>query len=1059
MRMRTTTKVALLLAVSGFCSLVYQVAWLRLLRLIFGASTAASAATVAIFMGGLGLGGWLLGRRVDRSRKPFRFYAAVELGITLTAAASPLLVLVAEAVYFGAGGSAQLGTWGATLLRIVLATLVLGASTFLMGGTLPAAARAVESSGDLGRRSTALLYGANTVGAVLGALVPTFLTLEVLGVRATIFAAAGVNLLVAGTAFLWARGGLGEDPAEEPAEEPAAPAKASQKSSAPAAPLGLVLGAAAGVGFAFFLMELVWYRMLAPLLGGSSYTFGLILAVALLGIGLGGLLYGMGAKDRRPTLVSFAATCSLEALLLIVPFALGDRLAVFALLTRPLGDAGFLPLVGAWSLVAAVVVLPAAVVAGYQFPLLVAVLGPGRRDVGREVGMTYAANTLGAIVGSLAGGFGLMPLLTAPGTWRTVTGLLLALAGAALVFGLRGGAPRRGLATTLAAGLAAVVLLGAAGPSAFWRHSPIGAGRVQATFQDANELAEIVSERRLAVVWEAEGVESSIALDALNQYIFTVNGKADGSALRDAPNMVMSVLVGALLHPDPRHTLVIGLGAGTSAGWLAEVPTVETVKVAELEPAVGHIAEVCAPVNFDVLNHPKVEMVWGDGRELLLTTDERFDLIFSQPSNPYRAGIASLFSREFYEAASEHLNEGGLLLQWLQGYETDGRGVRLAYATLASVFPHVESWRVHENDLLLVASKTPVDHRPEELRRRLAAEPFRSGMERTWGVADLEGLYSGYLGGDGLARALAEGHEGPLHTDDQPVLEFGFVRSLGRETRFDLRQLRRLAETVGEERPPGTEDAVDWNRVRELATVGPVLWGGVPEPEPELDPEQVVRVRARAAYRRGELAETLRLWSAQPSGPQSPLDELLRAEALAEAADPRTPEAVSLLTPRQPLEAQGVLARWRARRGETDAAVRHLVRLFEGARSEPWVNSALLARSLLLAPEVAARAAQAGHAEPGRQLFDALEPGFSVALLDELRHRMRLELAKHTSFDELCVEALAPLEPWPPWDGRLLLDRAECYRRTDHRREADARADIDRYLAALPPRLEEGLAR
>lgn len=1051
--MRTTTKVALLLAVSGFCSLVYQVAWLRLLRLIFGASTASSAATVAIFMGGLGLGGWLLGRRVDRSRTPFRFYAAVELGITLTAAASPLLILVAEAVYFGSGGSAELGTLGATLLRIGLATLVLGFSTFLMGGTLPAAARAVESAGDLGRRSTALLYGANTVGAVVGALVPTFLTLELLGVRATIFGAAGVNLLVAGTAYLWARGGLGEEPEEETVEE--APVEVKAPLAGPA-PLGLVLGAAAGVGFAFFSMELVWYRMLAPLLGGSSYTFGLILAVALLGIGLGGLLYSLGSESRRPTLVSFAATCSLEALLLIVPFALGDRLAVFALLTRPLGDAGFLPLVGAWSLVAAVVVLPAAIVAGYQFPLLVAVLGSGRKDVGREVGLTYAANTLGAIVGSLAGGFGLLPLLTAPGTWRTVTGLLLALAGAALFFGLRGGAPRRGLVTTLAAGLASVVLLGAAGPSPFWRHSPIGAGRVQATFEDANELKKLIDERRLAVVWEAEGVESSIALDALNQYIFTVNGKADGSALRDAPNMVMSVLVGALLHPNPQRTLVIGLGAGTSAGWLAEVPTVETVKLAELEPAVAHVAEVCAPVNFDVLKHPKVEMVWGDGRELLLTTDERFDLIFSQPSNPYRAGIASLFSREFYQAAAEHLNEGGLLLQWLQGYETDGRGVRLAYATLASVFPHVESWRVHENDLLLVASKTPVDHRPEVLRRRLATEPFRSGMERTWGVSGLEGLYSGYLGGDGLARTLAETHEGPLHTDDRPVLEFGFVRSLGRATRFDLRQLHRLAATVGEDRPAVPEDAVDWGRVDELATVGPVLWGGEPAPEPELDPEQALRVRARAAYRRSDLEETLRLWSAQPSGPVAALDELLWAEALAEAADPRTPEAAARVARRQPLEAKGVLARWHARRGETTEAVRRLERLFEGVRTNPWVNPALLARSLVLAPEVVA---EAGDPTAGRKLFDTLETGFSVALLDELRHRMRLELAKRIGFEALCAEALAPFEPWVPWEGRLLLDRLECYRRTGHRREAKAQEDFDRFMAALPPRLEEGLAR
>src|SRR5437879_5509481 len=309
--------VALLLVGSGFCALVYEVAWLRMLRLFFGVSTAASAAVLAIFLGGLGLGGLLLGRRADRARSPLRLYADLETGVAVAA-------------------------------RLL-------------------AARA---------------------GAPAGA-----------------------------------------------------PPESAEPAPAAAAPAALVLVAAAFVGFAFLLMELVWYRMLAPLLGGSTYTFGLILAVALAGIGAGGLVYAAGARARRPTLVGFVTTCVVEALCIALPYALGDRVALLAMQLRPLGFLGFGYLVLVWLPVTMLVVLPAAVVAGCQFPLLVGLLRAGERGVGREVGLAYAANTAGAIVGSLAGGFGLIPLLTAPGAWRAVVLVLVALGAVCPLQALRGGAP------------------------------------------------------------------------------------------------------------------------------------------------------------------------------------------------------------------------------------------------------------------------------------------------------------------------------------------------------------------------------------------------------------------------------------------------------------------------------------------------------------------------------------------------------------------------------------------------------------------------------------------
>lgn len=1050
--MRTAaSRVALLLFASGFCALVYQTAWLRMFRLVFGASTASSAAVLALFMAGLGFGGLVLGKRADRHPSPLSLYGNLEIGIAVASGLSPWLVALVEKVYIALGGSAALGLWGSTVVRLFLATLVLGLPTFLMGGTLPAVARAVERASDQGRRVVGLLYAVNTLGAVLGALLTTFFALEELGIRKTIWIAALLNLLVALVARNMART-LEPAPAAEPDGSPAT----VQEAPGGTVPGGrwLVPVAAGLVGFAFLLMELVWYRMLGPLLGGSSYTFGLILAVALLGIGLGGLLYGAGSGARRPTLVAFAATCSLEALLIALPFALGDRVAVMAALLRPLSAAGFLPLIGAWTAVTALVVLPAAVVAGYQFPLLIALLGSGRRNVGREVGVTYAVNTVGAILGSIAGGFGLIPLLSAPGVWRLVVALLLALAGVTVLAGIRAGSPPRAAAFPVAAGLVGLLLCLATGPTAFWRHSPIGAGRVStAEWKGPNDVRKEIQEMRRRVIWEADGVESSVALDVAHEYAFVVNGKTDGSVRSDAPTQVMSGLVGSLLHPNPRRALVIGLGTGSTAGWLAAVPTMERVDVIELEPAIVHVARVSSPVNHGVLDNPKVHLVIGDGREFLLTTSETYDVIFSEPSNPYRAGIASLFTRDFYEAANERLLPGGLFLQWLQGYELDAQVVRTAYATLASVFPAVESWQIHRSDLLLTASHEPVVHDLDRVRARLAAEPYRSAFPRAWGVSGAEGYYTGYIAGPSFARAVAEAEGKRINTDDHPILEFGFAKNLGRFGLFKVSDLRALVSARGEARPLTRGAPLDWSRVAELRVARGAFWDEeVPDPEPGGDPEGRRRVRARQAYTRNALPEACSLWLSQPGAPQSHLDLLLLAECLAGAGDPRLPEAAARVRAIEPTEADFLLARWHAAAGRRDEGARHLLAALAAFRTDPWPYAPLVRRTTPLAVRWSRQDRRLAAA-----FFEALSQPFAVRLLEQVRMIDRLEVARALDDERLCAEGLAPLEPNVPWEGRLLAYRLRCYERAGHSLEPLARRDLARYLASAPPSLAEGL--
>ena len=572
---RRAVSLSLLLFGSGFCALLYQTVWLRQFRLIFGASTAASAAVVAIFMAGLGIGGIVIGKRVERSRNPLAVYGGLEIGVAISAGLTPLLFFAIRAAYLAMGGSFGMPGFLIAPIRLALATLVLAIPTILMGGTLPAVARAAESDDDAERSSVAVLYGMNTLGAVAGTLVSTFYLLEHFGNRFTLIGAALLNAFVGLTALLMARTSL---PHEETADKtPALPSAVINER--------FIYTAAAVVGFAFLLMELVWYRLLTPLLGGTTFTFGLILAVALLGIGSGSFFYSIGRRQRA-TVAGFAICCALEALFLAVPLALGDRIAVLALLLRNLGGIGFHGYVIGWSVIAALAIFPAAFLSGLQFPLLISLLGTGRERVAQQVGRAYAWNTAGAIAGSLAGGFGLLPLLKAPGVWRAVVVVLALLAIAAAVVA------RRGRIATFAFSILSVAMLFAAGPTAFWRHTPIGAGRADQSNTSPNKLRDIEATRRRKTVWEADGIESSVSVADDEGYAFIVNGKGDGHARLDAGTQVMGGVLAGLLHPAPRRAVVIGLGTGTTAGWLGALPTMEHVDVVEIEPAIVHVAEM-----------------------------------------------------------------------------------------------------------------------------------------------------------------------------------------------------------------------------------------------------------------------------------------------------------------------------------------------------------------------------------------------------------------------------------------------------------------------------------
>ena len=1040
--LRISSVVPLLFA-SGFCALVYQTAWTREFRLVFGASTASSAAVLAVFMGGIGLGAYVLGPRADRRQNPLLFYARLEALIAILAGATPWFLTLAREVYSLFGGRAVLGLAGATILRLLLAAAVLLPATFLAGGTLGAAARAVARDSDGRRSGTAVLYGVNALGAVVGCLATTFFMLQTFGTRRTLWLASLLNLLVAVRAGQLARARRASGPTPDSellAEPPPALSPAG-------VPVGFVLTAAAVSGFTFFLMELVWYRMLGPILGGTVYTFGLVLAMALLGIAAGGLTYPLLIRRIRIGMEVFAATCLAEAACLALPYLLGDWVALLALRLRPVAEAGLFGYVRGWVAVAAIVILPPAFVAGAQFPLLIALLGSGRARLARQVGHAYLFNTLGAILGALAGGFGLLPLLGAPGAWRAAV-LLLAALGLAATLASR---ERRmaSMIVALAGTLGLVVtLLAVPGPTAAWRHSGIGVGQVVSLGSwpigtSARERKAWSNDVQRIIGWEREGIESSVALQRWGGLAFMVNGKVDGNARNDAPMQVMSGLLAVLLKDGARSSLVVGLGTGSTAGWLAAVPGMERTDVVELEPAIVEVARQCAPVNHRALDNPRLNVIFGDAREVLTTSKGRYDLIISEPSHPYRAGIASLFTREFYEAVQGRLSPDGLFVQWIQGYSIDEQTVSIVLATLASVFPDVEVWQAQWSDLVLVASRKPLRHDAEALRRRAQTEPLASALRLTWRAETLEDAFGRFMAGPALARRLVASGE-QINTDDRNTVEFSFARMVSGAQGFDPESLRRAAIRMGADRPV-VSGSVDWDRVLRGRADTDAASGQFPPITPTMTPALRARTEAQGLYVAGQLAQAADRFRAHNVGPSGMLDTALLAEGLAEKGDLAAIEHITRLAEGEPIEAEVAFARLAARRGDSESAMRGLLAAFAGYGNDPWPSQAVMGRAILLADEIAR-----AHPEKALALFDALTPPFAVRAVEQPRLVIRLNLAVRQNLAERCVDALAPLEPHVPWTEPVLEFRARCYADRHHPRAGQAEKDLAEYLSSGP---------
>jgi spermidine synthase len=744
---------ALIFAVSGASALVYEVAWVRMLAASLGASSYTIGTVLAAYMGGLALGAWWIGKRADRDSRPLLTYAKLELGIALSAVLVPLAFMALPAINRAAYGALEGKLWALTAVRCGLAFAILLVPTALMGATFPAMASAAASEGHKGWR-VGLVYGANTLGAVAGVLLAGFWLIGNYGLRMTTWIAVGANIAAALAAYAIASGQkprvmIPEEIAGAPPEEEAS--RAEQK---------MALAAAAACGFVSLGFEVLWTRMFSVLFASITYSFAMMLAVFLLGLAIGAPIAG-----RLSDLVKRARLELAGVFMLAVAVASLGAYLVFPHLSTQTGTTSLAFGGPSWpkylqSLAgdASKVMLFPAFLMGAILPVLARILSQGpTAGMASRLGRVYAANTLGAMGGSLVTGFILIPWVHNFAHVAVILAALSSAAGAALLF--RGGhwqPLNRWLVTGVAA--AALALTVIAGPF-----------REKVLLEKAG-----LQKPGITLLWYDEGPSLTVAVveeeKSRDRTMYTDAFKVAGTG-DTYEYMRMIAHLPMLLHPEAKSACVVGLGTGTTAGALALWP-LEKLDIVELCPEVARATPYFKRANRGLMDRigkdPRIRLLFDDGKAYLRSTRRSYDVIVAEPLNPHMTGASSLYSKEFYEAAKARLAPDGVVTQWIPIHGVKPEDFRSLFHTFTTVFPETAVWYFQEAVLLTGHSSKFV----------LRYASFKDALDRAQtqaeliplGLEEVYTLLGCFVAGPHAVSSYAR--YSPVITDDLPSIEY-----------------------------------------------------------------------------------------------------------------------------------------------------------------------------------------------------------------------------------------------------------------------------------------------
>ncbi len=777
-----TRLILVLFTLSGMCALIYQLLWTRWLGLLVGNFATATATVVTVFMAGLALGNWLIGRiSVTRSPKAaLMLYAVLEIGLTALAALSPALFSSTSPWFPWLAAASE-----DPLLRAFLCFLVLLPPTILMGGTLPALVQTLSATAP---RALGPLYAFNTLGGACGPVLAAFILMPELGLKVTLFLTCALNAGVAATAFWIAwrwpalspltlpsppfggRGNKGEGESPPPTLSPSGGEGKGEGDLPPgrALPAWVPYALGAFSGFLALAFEIALTRAFVLMItGGSVYGFALILTSYLLGLALGAsLVRRWPPQSASGALMVFAVAQGVVWLFsLTTPFwdLLPPLLVRFWWLALPFWT---LQLFNFLVILSLTLVLTTAF--GYTLPALAAALPkPSSASIGR----LFAANMIGAVIGAPLAGFVLLPSRLELSGTLLVLGSLALLAAAVTAAAAR---PRHMLAILIPVPFLVALSFVLPPPD----KSVMNAGMYNRPhgFKPGGIKGNVTpiegAHRMGKIIYQKDSLTGRIAVRAVSQMemSFVVNGKPDGSTSKvDMYTQILMAHLPALIHPAPKRVLVIGLGTGTTTGCLTLHPEVEEIHVVEIEPAQVAVSRYFRHHNYNVVNNLKVHFHLDDARHFLLTDESTYDMIVSEPSNLWVSGMVNLFTKEFYESVRQHLNPGGVFFQWIHYYRVAPQDTKGMLRTFQSVFPHTMFWIHQYGDAFLMGRIEGIAVDMDDWERRLASPALTQDLKRIqisppaeilsfflWGPKDIERYASGAV----------------VITDDFPYPEF-----------------------------------------------------------------------------------------------------------------------------------------------------------------------------------------------------------------------------------------------------------------------------------------------
>lgn len=750
---------------SGLAGLVYEVTWTRLLTLYIGHTTAAASAVVAAFLCGLAVGAAAGGRVASTvtPRGALQIYVALEIAVAVCALLLPFELslfkpLLRWAYADGTGNFFGLIRIGSCIAMVMLPALALGA-------TFPMAVRWFARRSGNPAAESGTLYFLNTVGATVGSLLAGFVLIPAIGMTGTIYVAIAATTIAALCV------GLVLKSAEDEAAPLPAPSKASatRESTRPVSPW-LVITILGLSGFAALVHEIAWTRILSLILGPTTYAFAATLAAVIAGVALGsGIGTWLVAVRASRAAAMLALALSLAAVTASWTYSLaGTNIPMLvAHYVAEYGDFDLLLRRGV--LLTMALILPTSACLGAAFPLALSLADDRVRAAPERFGLVYAVNTIGSVAGSLAAGFWLIPAFGIQATLWIVSGCLIAGV-VALVYS--GALVGRWRGAVLAIATASIVIV-AGSPG--WDRELLASGVYMYAPYVPKDLDLETQLKAGELLFYEEGAAATVSVKKLTgTTTLAVDGKTDASNRGDMLTQKLIAHLPLLLHKDPKDVFVIGLGSGMTAGAALTHP-IERADLIEISPEVVKASEFFKAENRGALTDPRAHLIVGDGRSHLALSQKKYDVIISEPSNPWIAGVSSLFTREFFESARDRLAPGGVMCQWANAYNISEADLKAIVATFMSVFPDGTVWLVGGDDVLLLATLEPIDATLPRvatgMRRAEVAEDLASV-----GVLDPFSMLSLYVGGPDELRSYAAG--APIFTDDRMTLEFTAPREL-----------------------------------------------------------------------------------------------------------------------------------------------------------------------------------------------------------------------------------------------------------------------------------------